>query len=524
MHGTVDREILSLGHLDEIKDKLNEIILLQDVIDNPNGLSQEDLDENSIEIQKLYVRIKESIEQLKHSNQVDSSKLNRLNTLKPIDALSELNLMINELDAKTTRDFTKLQANLQTVAPKHPNLYAFQNIDYSNMNPSTENGRKVILTALKPLNEIVRGFEGDIRLYNAEIDAYNNQLQVLSKEDKILEAEIPSEEQIRQQIPDSIAQMKEFDLSYYTNMINAQMYGSKEYREKYERYLKLFKKHIKFGIPFILRNENGREITQVDGVGNTVPKRGTYTTVDYEEMQRELDSLRSNPNTALQYDVKVEDVLKFLQLEEYQSKIERATKITAGDKLALTEYKAHEKVIRATTEKSRNVAKAELKKEMTEEGIYIETFHNSANDYMFHKEHHKTAGKYADTYLPMLKLKDQEGVANKFKAAMHNIYAFSRWQNPLKVDGFAKKTLVMGSNVLNVATIPVRLPLKGLGVAVSNIRYDKESEDPNPYNGRNDARRGARVDYYQEKGSNKFIARAKGWIDEIPLLGTQRKK
>lgn len=160
---------------------------------------------------------------------------------------------------------------------------------------------------------------------------------------------------------------------------------------------------------------------------------------------------------------------------------------------------------------------------MEAEGTYIKTFHGATNDYMFHKEHHRTAGKYADTNLPMVKLRDQEGVPAKLKAVGHNIYAFSRWQNPLKVEGIGKKVLVMGSNLVNVATIPVRLPLKGLGVAVSNIRYGKEDEDPNPYNGRADARRGARVDYYVENGNSKFIARAKGWIDEIPFIGKTRR-
>lgn len=523
LRGTVDREIISLGYLDEIKTKLDEIKPLQDVVDNPNGLSQEDIDANKEEIKKLYDEIQKSIDQLNIAKQVDQTRLNKLKTLGVDDALVELSSIINDLNVQTTNDFTKLQTNLQTVAPKHPNLYAFQNIDYSKMDPSTEEGRQAILDAFKPLDETIRGFEGDLRLYNAEIDAFNNQMRVLDEEDKILDAEAPTEAQIRAQIPDSIKAMKEADLSYYTDMVNAQMYGDEAYKEKYDRYLSLFKRHIKSGNSFVLRNEDGTEITETDSNGNIVPKIGTYTTVDYQSMQEELNRLLSDPELASGYDSKIEDIIKFLQLEEYQSKIERATKITAGDKLASTEYKAYEKFIKATNPEEKNLARLALKEEMEAEGTYIKTFHGATNDYMFHKEHHRTAGKYADTNLPMLKLRDQEGLPAKLKAAGHNVYAFSRWQNPLKVEGLGKKVLVMGSNIINVATIPVRLPLKGLGVVVSNIKYGEEDVDPNPYNGRADARRGARVDYYVENGNSKFIARAKGWIDEIPFIGKSRK-
>ena len=47
-----------------------------------------------------------------------------------------------------------------------------------------------------------------------------------------------------------------------------------------------------------------------------------------------------------------EDVLKFLQLEEYRDKIERDTKIVAGDKLAFTEYKNYSTVGSSTLSNS----------------------------------------------------------------------------------------------------------------------------------------------------------------------------
>ena len=519
LKGTVERELISLGYLSKIEGDLIQI----ESYKNSNGLPKADIDANNEEIKKLYQDIQKSIEQLKLAGQIDQNEIFKVLTQDITDAKNNVNALKIALNQKTTTDVTTLRDNLQKVSTANSRLIIFQNIDFSKMNPSTEKGRKAVLDALKPITEMINGYNGDLKLYNREIIAFNNQLQELEKEEKFLQEDGPSIKEIKNNIPDSINSMKSDDLDYYSDMVKAQMYGNKEYKAKYARYLELFKKHIKKDNSFVLRDEAGNEIQERDSNGNMVPKIGKYSTVDYASMQQELDALVADPETASKYDTKIEDIVKFLQLEEYKSKLERVTKITAGDKLASTEYKSYEEYVNATTPEEKKAAKIKLKEEMVDEAKYLKTYHYATNDYKFHKEHHRTAGKYADTYVPMLKIKDQDTASEKAKAVAHNIYAFSRWRNPLKVKGIGRKALTMGSNVFNIATVPVRLPLKAVGVAISNIKYGDE-KDPNPYNGRNDARRGARVDYYIENGNNSFVARAKGWIDEIPFVGRNRKE
>lgn len=521
LKGTVERELISLGYLSKIETELKEIEKFKNA--NSSGLHQPDIDANNKKIKKLYQNIEKSIEQLKISGQIDQKEISKVLTQDIKDAKKNVSSLKKALDTKTTVDFTTLRDNLQNVSTTNGRLIIFQNIDFSKMNPSTEKGRQAILDALKPINEMLNGYNGDINLYNKEITAFNNQLNELEKEENFAQANSPSIDEIRNNMPDAINDMKAEDLDYYSNMVMAQMYGDKEYKAKYARYLELFKKHIKRDNSFVLRDESGNEIQETDNNGNRVPKIGKYSTVDYVSMQQELDSLVADPETASKYDANIEDIIKFLQLEEYKSKLERVTKITAGDKLATTEYKNYDKYKNATTPEEKKVAKLKLREEMVNEARYLKTYHYATNDYMFHKEHHRTAGKYADTYLPMVKIKDQDTMSEKAKAVAHNVYAFSRWRNPLKVKGIGRKALTMGSNVFNIATVPVRLPLKAIGVAVSNIKYSEE-KDPNPYNGRRDARRGARVDYYIENGNNSFVARAKGWIDEIPFIGRSRRE
>lgn len=518
-------EFDDLDHIFDIKDKLAEIKKLQDMISAHGGsLSQGQIDANNNKINGIYDEIKDLVEKIKPTKLVDEKSFNViLNKTNVARAIKEADKVSKTLDAKATADFTVLLDNLKKAAQNHSDVYSLKNINFSNkLKPRTRMGRKLILEACEPFNKDLESLEADIKLYNEEINVYESQIHVLDEEDKVLNTEAPAIEEIRANIPASVQDMKNQDLEYYASMVRAQMYGNKEYKEKFDRYLALFKKYIKSDNTFILRNEDGTAIMEEDENGNQVPKVGKYSTVDYVGMQTELNTLLAEPENASKYESSVEGIVKFLQLEEYKSKLEKSTKITAGDKLTLTEYKAYDAYKNADTQELKVNAMNEIKMEMLKDGKYIDTFHNTTNDYMFHKEHHRTAGKYADTNLPLKRIRDAEGVPAKIKTAAYNVYAFSRWQNPLKTPGVIRKVVTLGSNIVNLGTMPVRLPLKGIGVAISNIKY-KGEKDPNPYNGRADARRGARVDYYQENGNNRFVARAKGWLDELPLIGSKRK-
>lgn len=518
-------EFDSLDHLTDIKDKLEQIKKLQDMVSSHGGsLSQSQIDANNNRINSMRDEIKDLVEKIKPTKLVDEKSFNIILGNDVQKGISETDKVFKNLNAKATSDFTVLLDNLKKAAKDHSDIYSLKNIQFSNkLKPSTPFGRKLILEACEPFNQAIESLEADIKLYNEEINVYDNQIHLLDEEDKVLQAKAPTIEDIKANIPASIQDMKNQDLNYYASMVRAQMYGNKEYKEKFDRYLALFKKHIKSDSTFILRNEDGTEIMEQDENGNPVPKVGKYSTVDYIGMQTELNTLLASPENASKYENSVESIVKFLQLEEYKSKLERSTKITAGDKLTLTEYKGYDAYKNASTQEEKSNAMNQIKMEMLSDGKYIDTFHNTANDYMFHKEHHRTAGKYADTNLPLKRIKDAEGLSEKVKTAAYNVYAFSRWQNPLKAPGVIRKVLTLGANVANIGTMPVRLPLKGIGVAISNIKY-KGEKDPNPYNGRADARRGARVEYYNENGNNRFVARAKGWLDELPLVGTKRKE
>ena len=498
-----DSELDVIEHFNIIKRKLIKVEEPKNPI--PTMTVQEDVD-NTDAIDILKADIEEEKDRIRHTKLVDESKLNSISVDDISGSLTKVGELIDELNTKATSDFDLLQSNLLDVRNKHSRIYALAGMDFSKMNPSTKDGRIAINEAYKPFLALFSALKNDLKKYDKEIETFSNQIKQLEEEQKILETEEPDEVEIlEEELPPEIKSGIEKDMKYYEDMVDAQMYGSKDYKERYDQYLSIFKKNILSGDSspkFVLRNEDGTEILNSDG------KRiiGKYNTVDYDGIEKDLKALGLSIST--------EELIKFLQLEDYKAKLERDSRILAGDKLSMTEYKSYKKLKEAKTPEELSNARQLLKAEIAEDRVYLNTFHYATNDYEFKRQHHSTAGKIGETYIPLQEHEKGEGLGKALQISAHNLYAYTRWQNPFK----AKSKLIgVGTFVLNIGnlvTLLPRLATKGTGLIISKLGYKKDS-DPNPYNGRRDARRGARVDWYRENGDGAFVSRLKGWIDEF---------
>lgn len=505
-----DAELDDLGHFDIIEQKLNEIEALRVAL--AGMTEQADIDNNQERINQLTADIEEEKNRIRRTDLVDETRLNSIGADDITASLTEVTNLRNELDARTTRDFTSLQANLAVVRNKYPNIYALAGMDFSKMNASTEEGRLAIKEAYGPFVEIYEALENDLKIYDKEIEIYNEQIRQIDEEEKVLQTEAPTREQIEGEMPTDIQSRIDSELVFYEDLVSAQMYGDKEYKERYDKYLAIYKSHILSGDgrpDFILRDEDGSEMIGDDGK----PRTGKYMTVDYDGIAKELEDKKLGVTT--------EELIKFLQLEDYKNKLERDSRIAAGDKLAFTEYKSYKAFMEAKTPEEREAAKEALRAERAEDQLYLDTYHYATNDYEFKRQHHLTAGKIGETYIPLQKHEEGEGVGKALQVSAHNLYAYTRWQNPFKAKTVLRGVGRMALNVGNIVTLLPRMATKATGQIIARVGY-KEDKDPNPYNGRNDARRGARVDWYREQGDSAFVARAKGWIDELAFGRRER--
>lgn len=526
-------ELDDIAHFNTIELKLNEVHTLQAAIATMTpGVDDSDIQVNKDRIAVLEADIEEEKLRIRRTSLVDEARLNSINISDITKSLTETRALRDELDAKAVTDFTKLQQNLRNVYDKYPNIYALAGMDFSKMDPNTEDGRKAISEAYAPFETLFETLKLDIKIYEKEAEIYENQIHQIDEEEKILDTEAPTVEKIATEIPVDIQKRLADDHIYYQKMVEAQMYGNEDYQEAYDLLLSIFKKQIKKGNTFVLRNEDGSEILVDDGHGKMIPKTGTYTTVDYDGIQKVLDALKRGTDTESQTYNRLssiismdttEDVLKFLQLEEYKDKIERDSKIVAGDKLAFTEYKNYVAWKNAKTPEEKATAQAALSAEQARDSLYLKTFHYSANEHEFKRQHHATAGKIGETYLPLEQFSKDKTIGENIGVAAHNLYAYTRWQNPFKAKGLFGGAVILLMNTGNLITMVPRMLTKATGLAISKIGYE-DNRDPNPYNGRKDARMGARVDYYREQGDGPFKARWKGWMDRTPFRTARRQE
>lgn len=508
-----ESEVSDIGNFNKILTKLLEIDSLQNAMATMTpGVDDVSINANQTRISELTTDIDELKDRIGRTNLVDNKRLGSIGVNDINASIAEVVALRDELDLISIIDFTRLQANLSVAYNKYPYILAISSMDFSKMNPNTEEGRTAIREAYGALEESYRALEMDYKIYGKEIQAFESQIKQIEEENKILEVETPTVEDVSNEITDLMKTNIDAEISYYEDMVISQMYGNKEYKERYNKYLAIFKNHILLGNrrkSFVLRNEDGSPIFEEDGV---TEKIGKFATVDYDGITQELQDSGMR--------ITAYELLKFLQLEDYRDKIERDSKVAAGDKLALTEYKSYELVKNAKTPEEKAEALKALKTETTQDQLYLSTYHYATNDYAFNREHHATAGKIGETYIPLEEHEKGEGFGKALQVSAHNLYAYTRWQNPFKADSFLGGVGRMVLNAGNIVTFFPRVITRATGNIISKVAYNKEV-DPNPYNGRRDARRGARVDYYKENGDNAFVARTKGWLDEF---GGKRKK
>ncbi len=508
-------EINCINNIKRIKDNFESIKKLEKELTSLRiGVNDNEIAQKESEIKDLKVKIEKSVDKIRKTGLVDDKKLDKINANDRKKSMKKMPKVEDEINQKAEKDFKDLMENLKSAKVKYPRAQFFSTMDFSDMDPTTEEGRRAIRKGYVDFEDVLKSFDREDKVYQKEVDIYKNQIIELNKEEKIMDMDLPTRDDYKNDIPSNIkAQIDVEKDGYYKDMVRAQMYGDKEYKAKYDEYLKVFKNHITTN-SFGLRNDDGTDILNPDGT----QKQGEYKTVDYDAIQSEIDTLANStdPEVARKFSGKTtQDILKFLQLEAYKSKLEKSTKILAGDKFALNQYKNYEEMKKASTTEEKIEAYSKLHEEMEKDSTYLKTYHYAANDYISHKEHHKTGGKVAKTFLPLKKMSSSNTLAENAGILAHNAYAFTKWRNPFKAKSFLGGVWTAVADVGNIVTYLPRLGVKATGLAISKYRYGDDDKNPNPYNGRGDARREARVDYYREQGDGAFKARVKGWWDEI---------
>ena len=522
----------SIVYIKDIIEKYKNIEDLKKEIDELDSGDIVQIEEYNNEIAEIYSEIKNEANKLNTFNHVGLD-IDKMMNDTTSSSKTYLNKVVSGLEKDKIIGFTTILNNMIKAKKDGDRFELFKDVDIDKFDPSNLKDQKQIFAILRKIELLENKNELQIEFYQRQVDIYEHQIELVQEESKIADEveniSIPDDPKL----PDDIEEAKKDDLEYYSKMVRAQMYGDKEMKNKYDKYFKLFFSSIT-GREIELKDIDGNPVMGDDGV---TPKTTRITTVDYEKLQRLLDKAKSNPKDKTQYPDSYEEILKFLQLEKYKEKIEFNCRIRSKDLSVLRELKDFDKVLDAKTpeDKAREITALEAKanKMLEENEKYLSTYHNSVNEVKMRIKHHSTAGKYGETRLPIIPLSQADNFLEKMKYVGHNIKAFSRVRSLKEVDGFFKKSLLVATNALNITTMIPRAVVTFAGDTISNEMklyhkdkaYKHEAIVPNPYKGRKDARREARVDYYRENGNNRFVSRLKGWTDDyVPFIFTNRRR
>ena len=290
---------------------------------------------------------------------------------------------------------------------------------------------------------------------------------------------------------------------YYKQDQKDKMYGNREKADKYKKYLSILNDSIEEK-EFVIKNYDGTP--KVDSEGNE--QIGRYKTMNHLKFQNKLDEQDLG--------ISVEDALKLLQLEEYTERLERKTKLEAGDRETVKSYLTEQEQDDLTYEERLELIRQRLR----QDSIYLTTNHLSSNTHEFMGEAIGNSGGLTEYKNGRTKIRDKEGFWNKLKGVGDNYKSLIGVRSLKDLESVKGKIGLGIMNTVLIALSPVSLTTKLLyrhtpfvGKEAQKRRYLKKHADENssPYDGRKTARKVARQEKYREemdgklKGARSFV-------------------
>lgn len=508
----------SLGRIDSIKTKILELNELQKAIDMMESeiskdSSLESRNRGNIEANKLAISngrktMESMLNELKNKGiNIDSIK-NALsaNNEERMGIISNIDVKRLEIDKKLSEDYNTLLNNLKTALSKNPDVETLKNIDFSKMNPDTQEGRKSIEEGLKPFLDVLKDANQALALQNNHIEVFKKSIEEVKEEREIMNLDSSNDSRYTSAMTDEIKRKIEDDEAYYKQDEIDKMYGNPEKAEKWKKYLKLFKTAEKEA-EFELRDIDGNIILDSDGNA----KLGKYKTIDYAVFDANLSNLTPP--------VSREDALKLLQLEEYKTRLERISKIRSGDKYSYRELPSFGEFEKAKTTEEQNKAMEKMNKELDEDLTYIKTNHQASNSHEYISNAIGNAGSLVKFKNGIEPLKGKS-FGGKIKAIGHNAISLLGLKDLDDAKTGIGKTATVVFNAGMIAISPLSLATKivyrytpVVGKEAQKKRYMEkfDGEHSSPYEGRKDARKMARRNEYKSQMSGIFKG-ARAWI------------
>ena len=521
-----------IGRLDEIENKIKELDELQKALDLmeadlANDPTLESRLRGNIEANKRSIAnglstMQSMLDELKRKGvNVDSIKdVINPNSATRMAAIPNVQIMKSDFDKELTQHYTDLMNNIKNAKKNNPEMQGLKDIDFSKMDPKTEEGRKTIDNALKPFLEYGKKIDDAIKLQENHIKVFEESIEQVKEEIKILDIDVTDRTRYTDGMTDDVKAKIREEEEYYRQDMYDKMYGNPEKAEKWKKYLKVLKAS-EVEKEFVLRDINGEPILDESGS----PKVGKYRTIDNTAFEQKLSELEPP--------VSKEDALKLLQLEEYQARLERITKIRSGDKFSYRELPSFDAFMKATTEEERNAAVQKMNKELDEDMTYLKTNHQAANTHEYMAKAIGDAGSLVK-YKNGIKEWKGQGFWGGTKAVAHNALSLLG----LRSIGDAKTPLGKVGTVMYdagmIAAAPAILTTKLIyrytpiaGKEAQKKRYEKKysGEHSSPYEGRKDARKMQRREIYKSEMKGWFKG-ARAWVkaNNDNLFGLKRRE
>lgn len=402
--------------------------------------------------------------------------------------------------------YTKIRDNLEQVAKKYAAYIPFEhlaNVDFSTMDPSTEEGRKKIEEAYKPFMKVFADI--DRRRANAENNIANFTLEIetIDKERAILGKDITDKEAYRKGIDSDAIKAEVEDRKAKAHQDNVDKFrGNDEKARQYrEKFLK-FRSHIKEA-DLQYKDRNGRIVTV----------RGK-TLESYPGMEADLE---------------------FLQLPTYKERIERISMYSATKDLYAYNPELARRLDSATTDAERKAIKEEIKIQFNLDRDYVRTFHGAQNRTRMQYESYMNAGSALKSMVP---LKTADTFGGKLAIAAQNVGRYTGLKIPrfTRIDENGNKVrdiksglvalggdaIIIGGTIAFPAAMGLAYGAKTIGVLGMRAygrfykhKHKDEMDIPTPYTQTAGARRAARESKYKEDGHSAIGSWARAVLDNV---------
>lgn len=401
--------------------------------------------------------------------------------------------------------YTQIRDNLAAAVKKYAAYRPFEHllkVDFSKMDPSTEEGRKQIESAYKPFMRVFADL--DRRKSNAEnnIEIFTQEIETLDKEKTILEKDVTDGDAYKAEMDDTTKAIIESKKEEAHKDNEDKFYGNKSKEEQYkEKFLK-FKSHIK-----------DAELTYVDRNGDTRTVHGK-TLESYDGMEADLE---------------------FMQLTSYKDRLERVSMYRATKDLYAYNPELAKKLDSATSEQARNAIKREVEEQFKLDSDYIRTYHGAQNRTRMQYESYMNAGSALKAMVP---LKNADTIGGKLAIAAQNVGRYTGLKIPrfTRIDENGNRVsdvksglvalggdaIIIGTGIVAPAALAIAYGAKTIGVLgmrgygrIYKLRHKDDMDIPTPYTQKAGARRATRESKYREEGHSTIGAWARSVLDNI---------